>query len=259
VYLNFNGTGSFSRAPNSPFIVGGSGLSLNHDVAIGDLTGDGRPDIVQTVGGSSSSAVAVLPGLGAGDFGSRIVVPVGFRPHTIALGDLNGDGLLDLATANSSSVSVVFRNGASGFGPPTHILFTGPTSVAIGDLNGDGDADLAVTLGTARAVALVPGNGSGGFAPPITIPISDGPFVQRVAIGDVTGDGRPDLVTANGSNISALFGNGRGAFSNTLRSPFTVFEDTASFVVLGDFNRDGLMDVIVPGEVVTVLLNHPSF
>src|SRR5207245_4653373 len=139
-------------------------------VAIGDLNGDGRPDLA--VASHYSDAVSVLLGNGDGNFRARVDVGAGGNPYSVAIADLNGDGRPDLAVANwhSSTVSVLLGNGEGTFGVKTDIG-TGnvPWSVAIADLNADGRPDLAVANGgyypgNVGTVSVLLGNGDGTFA-----------------------------------------------------------------------------------------------
>ena len=140
----------------------------------------------------------------------------GTNPQSIALGDLDGDGKPDLAVANLSSNTVsVYRNtsssGSIGIGSfATKVDFiTGfiPRSVAIGDLDGDGKLDLAIanygsaTVSVFRNTSSSGSIGSGSFAPNVDFPTGTGP--HSVALGDLDGDGKPELAVANsGSNVS---------------------------------------------------------
>jgi len=171
-------------------------------VAIGDLNRDGKPDLVTANSGTYpdyAGTVSVLLGHGDGSFGAKTDYSTGSSPSSVAIGDLNGDGRLDLAVANneSNTVSVLLGNGAGGFGPKTDIPAGGsPYSVAIGDLNGDGLADLAVGHdGREPIVSVLLGNGDGTFGP--RFDYGTEPYTVSVAIGDLNGDGRPDLVAAN--------------------------------------------------------------
>jgi hypothetical protein len=119
-------------------------------VATGDLNRDTKPDIAVTCGGFPPwwcASVAVLLGNGDGSFRSAGSYRVGERPSSVAIGDLNGDGHLDLAVANwnSSSVSVLLGYGDGNFRNAVYYdAGEWPSSVAIGDLNGDDHLDLAV-------------------------------------------------------------------------------------------------------------------
>jgi hypothetical protein len=173
-------------------------------LAIGDVNGDGHPDLV--VANVGSNTVSVLLGNGAGGFGAQTTFATGSEPYSVAIGDLNGDGYPDLAVANYASytVSALLGNGAGGFGAQTTFA-TGanPYSVAIGDVNGDGRPDLVVANAGSNMVSALLGNGAGGFGAQTTFATGINPY--SVAIGDVNGDGRPDLVVANeGSNTVSV-------------------------------------------------------
>src|SRR5437867_610491 len=117
----------------APFLSFDTG-SYPRSVAIGDLNGDGKPDLA--VANYSSSTVSVLLGNGDGTFGPKSDYRTGFYPQSVAIEDLNGDGRPDLATANlfSNTVSVLLGNGRRTIGPKTD-YGTGsyPASVTIGD------------------------------------------------------------------------------------------------------------------------------
>jgi hypothetical protein len=204
-----NGAGGFSPVLGSPFPVG----TNPWDIAIGDFDGDEKLDLATA--NRDSHNVSVLLDDGAGGFSPAPGSPfsVGTAPLIVAIGDLNGDGKLDLATANrdSDTVSVLLGDGAGGFSPAPDSPFsvgTTPTFVAIGDLNGDGKPDLAVSNETSNDVSVLVGDGAGGFSPaPVPgSPIPVGASPQAVAIGDLNGDGKPDLATVNGGtgNVSVL-------------------------------------------------------
>src|SRR5207244_4327244 len=138
----------------------------------------------------------------------------------IAIGDLNGDGKPDLATANinSNDVTVLLGDGSGGFteaaGSPIAVGAT-PISVVIGNLNGDGKPDLATANVGANNVTVLLGDGSGGFTEASGSPFAVASLPPSVAIGDLNGDGKPDLATANGGsdNITVLLGDGSGDFT----------------------------------------------
>ena len=222
-----NGTGSFGAATH--FDVGSLPHSnLLESVAIGDLNGDGKPDLAVANGGSPFIAgeVAVLLGTGTGSFGAPSYFTAGPRPLSVAISDLNGDSFLDLATANvvadfkpslpgSNTVSVLLGDGTGSFGTATNFATAGhPLSVAVGNLNGDSNPDLAVAAWGGVSVLL--GTGNGAFAPATNF--EAGTRSESVAIGDLDGDNNLDLAVANPvsnsdfDTVSVLVGNRHGLF-----------------------------------------------
>src|SRR5206468_1762617 len=136
----------------------------------------------------------------------------------------NGDGKPDIVTVNfsSASVSVLLGNGSGGFsaaaGSPVGNF---PRPVVVADVNGDGKPDLVIANHNSNNVSVLLGNGSGGFSPAAASPVAAGINPSSVAVADVNGDGKPDLVTANfgSNNVSVLLGNGSGGFSPAAASP----------------------------------------
>jgi hypothetical protein len=183
---------------------------------------------------------------------------LGAGPSSLSVGDLNGDGQLDLVTANieSNSVSVLLGNGDGTFAPKADFSTgSAPNSVAIGDLNGDGRPDLATANLGSNSVSVLLGNGDGTFG--AKTDYGAGSYPQSVAVGDLNGDGRPDLATANGSGtVSVLLGRGDGSFgANTdYRAGIAPFS-----VAVGDLNEDGHLDLAMANEgssTVSVLLGN---
>ena len=169
-------------------------------LAAGDLDGDGRADVATArwVGPSSPCCVDVLKSQVTSPFLTPPVpVATDWAPHSIALGDVNGDGKLDAVTANwpASSASVLIGNGDGTFQSPVNYpVGANPIHVALGDLNGDGflDAALALSAGAAKGTAILAGRGDGTFADAMLV--SGDNIVERVAIADPNEDGRGDLV-----------------------------------------------------------------
>ena len=150
-------------------------------------------------------------------FGTHKDYSTGYGPGSMAVGDVNGDGRVDLAVADafSDQVAVLFGNGDGTFTPPLWIYLgpsNNPRSIAIADLNRDGKADLVVANAAANTVAVIFGNGTGTFQPAVTIAAPGTPV--SLAVADFNGDGNPDLVLANSaaSTLSVLLGNGDGTF-----------------------------------------------
>jgi FG-GAP-like repeat/PASTA domain len=188
-----NGDGSF-RA-NRDYRTGSRPLSI----AIGDLNGDGKPDLATA--NSHSKSVSVLLNRGDGSFQARLDHRAGAGPRSVAIGDLNGDGKLDLATGNSETVSVLLNRGDGSFQAKRN-YGSGGGGVAIGDLNGDGKPELVTAhpfvtyySGTG-AVSVLVNRGDGRFRSRLDYATAD-IAPESVAIGDLNGDGRPDLASAH--------------------------------------------------------------
>ncbi|MGE0881914.1 MAG: FG-GAP-like repeat-containing protein [Blastocatellales bacterium] len=171
-------------------------------------------------------------------------VGVGSLPRSVAIGDFNGDGKQDFATANSGSnnVSIRLGDGMGGFSGTTNVgVGAAPYSVAVGDFNGDGKQDFAVANIDSANVSIRLGDGLGGFSGTTNVSVGSAPL--SVAIGDFNGDGKQDFATANllSANVSIRLGDGLGGFSGTTSvgvgsGPYSV--------AIGDFNGDGKQDFV---------------
>jgi hypothetical protein len=262
VFLN---DGAGGLGPATPFPVGGLGNTLNA-MAIGDLTGDGIPDVAAGQFFTEGS-VSVLAGDGAGGFAPPVATPAfRFGIRALAIGDVDGDGLPDVATGHADgTVVLLYGDGAGGF---PRSLVTRPVDAAsaldIADATGDGRLDIVATGFEGSRLAVLPSNGLAGLGPAISLSVGPGAHNPvGVAVGDLTGDGVADLVTANfrSASISVLVGDGRLGFRSGLQSPYPVAPGGASGVALGDLNGDGLIDVVVadPTGTVIVLTNQSPF
>jgi acetyl esterase/lipase len=179
-------------------------------VAAADLNGDGFPDLVVTLFASPQpSKLSLLLGNGDGSFRPPQTIAVGVAPMSAAVADFNGDGIPDLAVANSQSdnVSILLGKGDGTFASAQNYLVAGyPQSITVGDFNGDGIPDL-VTAGWMAAVSVLLGNGDGTFQ--VSRDFEAGALPVAVALGDFNGDGRADLVVADfdANNVSVLINN----------------------------------------------------
>ncbi len=196
-------------------------------------------------------------------------IVVGTRPLDIALADLNDDGSLDIVTVNvaSENITVLLNNGRGGFAAsPTSTAPTGLAShlVAVADFDGDDTPDLAITAHASNGVAVLLGDGKGGFTAVAGSPFaainSSSPHNHGLVLGDMNSDSRVDIVTSNSNDnsVSVLLGDGRGGFSPAAGSPFAVGR-RAYMPAIGDINADGHLDVTVPNlgdATVSVLLGN---
>ena len=251
-------TGTLLGATNSPFSVGNS----PQFVAVADVNNDGKPDLIAA--NYSSSTVSVLLGDGTGKFVNASGSPftVGTSPSSLAFGDFNGDGKLDIVTANSGSnnVTLLLGNGAGGFtaAPAPFAVGTNPFSILASDVNGDGKLDFITINANSNNFSVLLGNGFGGFTAAPGSPTASGTSPNYAALADFNGDGKPDLAitSASGNIVLIFFGNGAGGFS------FNGFFTVGSFpqsVVAQDLNSDGRPDLLIANygdNTVTVLLNN---
>src|SRR5262249_13381873 len=153
---------------------------------------------------AGSAGVSVLLGTGDGTFQAAVNYPAGSFPRSVAVGDFNGDGFLDLAVANvgtypnytDSSVSVLLGKGDRTFhAARSFAAGNRPGSGRVGDFHAAGRLDLVVVNAGSNNVSVLLGNGDGTFQAARTF--AAGPSPNSVAVGDFNGDGRPDLVVAN--------------------------------------------------------------
>ena len=237
-----NGDGTF-RAPVN-YQVGTHNFTTSISITVGDFNGDGKLDLAVAdfygiYGGNGN--LAVLLGNGDGTFQAPAFYAAGGNPHSVAVGDFNGDGKLDLAVANQSNVSILLGNGDGTFqAAQEYTAGAGPVSVAVADFNGDGKEDLALANLGSGDVSVLLGNGDGTFQAPVNY--ASGTSPQSVTVGDFNGDGKMDLALANtgSGNLSVLLGNGDGTFQAAQK--YTAGAGPVS-VTVGDFNGDGRMDL----------------
>ena len=212
-----NGTGGFATATLYP----DTGLCI----AAGDFNGDGIPDLAVALDGLPY--MGVLLGVGNGSFATTTTIACGRTiTYSMAAADFNGDGKTDLAAATGSGVAVLLATASGGLGSPTtYATASGQSNfVVVGDFNGDGIPDLAVDVhnGSASGVAVLLGNGSGGFGN-ATFYLTGNPsadsLTTSLAVADFNNDGKPDLAEIGSNGVSVLLNNGAGAFGSRRRTP----------------------------------------
>ena len=264
-----DGKGGFTEAKGSPFSAGHGA----NDIAIGDFNNDGKLDLA--FANHEEKYLTVSLGNGQGGFtpapNSPFAVEVKPHTHGVAAGDLNGDGNLDLITDSwaTDQVEILFGDGKGSFRTPGTFLAVGRhpyQRVRVTDVNGDGKTDIITTNLEGDNVTVLLGDGKGGFKPSAgsPFPCGDSPF--NFAVGDVNGDGKPDLAIVNSPSSTAdrrgkdgltiLLGNGSGGFTMLAGSPFATGK-IPNRVAIGDVNGDEVADIAVSspdGNNITLFL-----
>ena len=245
-------------------------------VAVADLNGDGHPDMIvvdarcyQCV----QSQVSVLLGKGDGTFQPAINYSAGYQGQSVAVGDLNADGHLDVVIANTcqsmpnpvcpdgGAVTVLLGNGDGTFRPPVTYSSGGFNAVSaiIGKVAGGNKADILVANqcqyasncdGSADGtVGVLLGKGDGTFRPAVMYD-AGGVYPRSIAFFDTNQDGRPDIVVVNefqcpgcnNSGFAVLLGNPNGTFQPQAIYALSGFGGS---LAVGDVNGDGRPDLVV--------------
>jgi gliding motility-associated-like protein len=239
VFRNISTSGSIETGSFAPKIELSTGTGIIY-AAIGDIDGDGKPDLV--VANFNSSTVSVFrnistPGsIESGSFAAKVDLSTGMGIVCVVISDIDSDGKPDLTVLNNYNISI-FRN-TSTSGSLTESSFaakvdfpegTGTRGIAIGDIDGDGKPDLAVAANTGHTVSIfrnnsVPGSlTTSSLAPKVSF--YTGTDEYSIVLGDIDGDGKPDLVVANssGNTVSVL----RNKISEPVPPVITSFTPTS--------------------------------
>jgi hypothetical protein len=259
-----NGDGTFNTAVS--YSLGASGAT---SVAVADVNGDGKLDLIVATGSNAAGLVGVLFGNGDGTFQTEATYSSGgLSPLALAVADLNGDGKPDVVVSNqwaddtdsNSNVSVLLNDGTGKF-PTAMSNLTGgfyPDSIAIADVNRDGKPDLVVANSSVGSdgglgnVGVLLGKGDGTFQP-VAAYDSGAYGAAAVAVADVNGDGKLDIVVANCSgsssdctgsagDVGVLLGNGSGLFQTAVT--YTSGSNYPFAVAVADVNGDGRPDIV---------------
>ena len=257
----------------------GSGGVNTFSVAVADLNGDGKLDIVTasqcTIGGrcnyneGDDGRIGVLLGNGDGTFQpARGYYSGGGTAYSVVVGDVNSDGKMDIVVVNacvgfnncdSGSVGVLLGNGDGTFQQAVSYSSGGyqPLPIALADVNGDRKLDIVVgnacvTFGNCvnSSASLLLGNGDGTFQPPVTFD-PGGSTPAAIAVTDLNGDGHPDLLIALrclyetdcSGGMSVFMGNGDGTFQTPV--VYDTGGAVASAIRIEDIDADGKLDAIV--------------
>ena len=258
-----NGDGTFQAA-----VTYSSGSYDATSVAVADVNGDGKPDLVVTNVCSNSNCnpagtptVDVLLGNGNGTFQTAVTYSLtGYTPLSVVVADVNGDGKPDLVVAiycasisncnpvGPGAVSVLLGNGDGTFqaAVPYGSGGNGAQSVAVADVNGDGKPDV-LAANFSGTVGVLLGNGNGTFQTAVTY--NSAGSASSVAVADVNGDGKPDLAVVANGLVAVLLGNGDGTFQGPATYPSGGYQ--AQSVAVADVNGDGKPDLVVANDSVS--------
>lgn len=257
-----------SFAPPVCFPVG----NTPQGVAVQDLDGDGKPEIVVANRGDSTLGVfhnLSTPGIiTTNSFAPMIAFATGANPQNVAIADIDGDGKPDLVSVGGNfqgdtpSLSVLRNLGTTGnIAFAGHVDFAGPQCtycLAIGDIDGDGKPDVVIgSQPGGQAVSIYRNTSSPGsitsssFAPPVNF--DAGAWVNGVALGDMNGDGKPDVVVScqSPSQMEVFLNQSAPGViaDNSLAAPL-VFDsgDNPNGIAVGYLNGDGRPDIVFAND-----------
>lgn len=259
VFRNLSTSGTISFAPKVDFITGeGPG-----DITIGDLDGDGKPDLaIVNVVSNSVSILINTSSNGNISFAQKVDFISGGESKSISIGDLNDDGKPELVVGNNingSGTFSIFKNiSTNGIISYSKIIdfaiFGVPNSISIGDLNGDGKPDISVNYSSGHIGAFKNTGSNGSFSFTPSINFATGSTSNSIQMGDLDGDGKPELATANdGGSISILRNiSSIGVITFDAKIDYEMAWNTQPFSIsIGDLDGDGKPDLAVT--------NHDSY
>jgi hypothetical protein len=234
--------------PAMTYYTGANSLASD-SLAIADVNGDGKPDLIVTNSGGTG-AIGVLLGNGNGTFQQALVTYLGQAAGSVAVADVNGDGKPDMIIATccesngDGEAAVLLGNGNGTFRSPVFYDSGGGQGgpLAVADLTGNGIPDIVMANwnNSSGNVGVLLGNGNGTFRPVVT---SSGPVDPScLVIADVNKVGTPDLLICSQDSVAVLLGNGNGTFQ-PLTSYYVGFCEGG--LAVADLNRDGTPDLAV--------------
>ncbi len=245
-----------------------------YQVAIGDLNGDGYPDLAVTnyTTGSTQGSVTILLGSKTGTF---TVQPTALAtcatPYGVAIGDFKHDGFPSVAVTcyTTSQLEVFPNNGNGSFGTPymytvgntINSLAPNPASIVVGDFNRDGNLDIVTGNTTANNISFFAGNGDNTFNASVESPSLN--FPDSIVAGDFNGDGILDIagVAPNFNAVEVTLGVGDGTFGTIQQRAAGQFAAKTQpwALAAGDFNGDGTLDIVTANTYHQVNLNSPAY
>jgi uncharacterized repeat protein (TIGR01451 family) len=241
-----NGDGSLQSAVTYSVAPATSAQTMR----VGDFNGDGIADVIVSAAlANGNYGLFVFLGNGDGTFQPAIPSPsTDLNYNLFVIGDFDGDGRLDVATVSGlgAGVAILLGNGDGSLRAPlTTTLNLGGQSIeglAVCDLNLDGKPDLIVnTFFDYASEVILLGNGDGTFSSGATYTRNALGYKEIIAVADVNGDGRPDLVELSAVGTNVYLGNGDGTLATAAINSALGYS-SGSNLVIGDFNGDGKLD-----------------
>jgi hypothetical protein len=212
-------------------------------ISVGDLNGDGKPDVVFSSPGYGGSDPQYLLNKGNGTLGAQVSLKANSTGGTAIVADLNGDKRNDIALS-----SYVWING----GKKGAVNFAGKTTFneprddvqAAADFDGDGAVDLVVRE-TGKGAAVYKNDGNATFSKGASVAVDN---ALAMGVGDFNGDGKPDLAVLSNKSLAIALNEGKGRLGTPAYSKLPDGFDASSWLVVADLNGDGRADAVVADQ-----------
>ena len=242
-----DGHGKLALVPGAPFVAHG-GEPHNHGLMVGDVSGDGVPDVLTANQKDRSLSILLGDGHGALTPALGSPLPLGGEPYMSALADIDGDGALDVVVPliSAGAVQVLRGDGTGRFTPEAPIsTLARPYAITVGDFDGDGRPDILAAHDDTDRVTLLLGTNESSFAPAPSSPITLGSRTWALTAGDFDGNGETDLAGGAGDRILVAL-RGKGAdLAAAEHVSLTPTKESWS-VAAADLDRDGRDDLVAP-------------